>query len=262
LSAARRRHRVVTRPKVRSQQWRQRGAIAMMALLMGAAAAGVRQVRLEAPSWGALARKLEPQAVPVVEGAPAGWEEPFLKAVSGVEGGASAKAAGLAEAYPFIKTVKADRQWLAKRLRFRVELRRAVARAGRQCLADDGVVFDGPESLYPGPYPSLELAQAPKESLSALAGLVAELGARLSRARFDPSRQAWELELSDGTRVSWGTLEWTKEKLARLSQVLEDSRQREPGAAGFAVDLRYFEDGKVLVKNMAGRPVPALAGPR
>jgi hypothetical protein len=46
--------------------------------------------------------------------------------------------------------------------------------------------------------------------------------------------------------VSWGRLDWTREKLARLAEAVADARRREPGA--FSADLRWFEDGKVLLK--------------
>ena len=56
-------------------------------------------------------------------------------------------------------------------------------------------------------------------------------------------------ELADGTKVLWGRLEWTREKLSRLSEAVADARSKEPGA--FSADLRWFEDGKVLLTPAA-----------
>ncbi|MEQ1920025.1 MAG: cell division protein FtsQ/DivIB, partial [Elusimicrobiota bacterium] len=70
--------------------------------------------------------------------------------------------------------------------------------------------------------------------------------APLTGMSYASPENGWEASLADGTKVLWGRLEWTREKLSRLSEAVADARAKEPGA--FSADLRWFEDGKVLLK--------------
>jgi hypothetical protein len=72
------------------------------------------------------------------------------------------------------------------------------------------------------------------------------LPAGLERLRFEPEDDGWIAALSDGTALFWGDLRWTRQKIERLKEVLEDAKPRF-GKVN-AVDLRYFADGKILVR--------------
>jgi hypothetical protein len=49
--------------------------------------------------------------------------------------------------------------------------------------------------------------------------------------------------------VQWGRLEFTAEKLSRLAEALADAKRRED--VPYSADLRWFEDGKVLLRPEA-----------
>ena len=71
---------------------------------------------------------------------------------------------------------------------------------------------------------------------------------RVSGMRFISSQEGWRATLEDGTSVQWGALNWTGEKLSRLREVMEDARGR--GLERVSADLRYFEDGKILLRQV------------
>lgn len=271
MSANRKRHRVVTRPKIRSRQLKQRAAILAIGALSLVAALSARQAKLELPAWRSVSAALAPEGSAVLEGAPPEWESRLLACLSETREDVGARIALLERRFPFIKSVKAERLWLKKKMRFRLEMRKAVARVagGGERLSDDGVVFQGPESLYPEPLPVAELegpGAAKAAELGALLTEIAKSGgtpAPILGARYSSAQQAWELRFEDGTEVVWGELSWTREKLDRLAQVLEDSRRRDPALAKASVDMRYFSDGRILVKNLAIAPMkPAQRAPR
>ena len=89
-----------------------------------------------------------------------------------------------------------------------------------------------------------------------LAGLSrdADLPAPLARVGFRDAYEGWEVAFADGTVVLWGGLDWTREKLSRLREVLSDGRAE---AAPVLADLRFFEDGRVLLRPLAAARVPS-----
>jgi len=209
-----------------------------------------------------------------VAGAPAALAGPLSRFLRGESAGAgfSARAAELAQRFPALQAVHIRRDWLGHRARVEVTLRRALGRAlrgGRPAgfLDPDGVVFRAPETLYPEARLVLEVGDADAARLQALAEALdvlsrdGNLPAPMERLSYRSAYDGWEVFLRDGTKVLWGDLSWTREKLARLREALAEARGRFPGALAAAssrdgvplvADLRYFEDGRVLLRPLSG----------
>ena len=68
----------------------------------------------------------------------------------------------------------------------------------------------------------------------------------LVRMEYAPEAGGWAVELADGTRLLWGGMRWTEDKLRRLREVLADASPRFDEA--LRLDLRHFEDGRILVR--------------
>ncbi|TPW19960.1 MAG: hypothetical protein FD126_2166, partial [Elusimicrobia bacterium] len=101
--------------------------------------------------------------------------------------------------------------------------------------------------------PRVELGAFPAGGdLGGLARLVLSAGsegalpAKPLAYAYDARERGWTVTLEDGTTLAWGGLDWTEEKLRRLREVLADAAGRVP--KGFTADLRYFEDGRILVR--------------
>jgi hypothetical protein len=259
--ASRRRFRVVARPPARARRARLLGAAAAVLILGAVAVAAARHAasslfRTGFPRLTASAAAPESAAV-------AGVAEPLLSlmqaAADAAGGSAGEKAAALKAAFPCVSDVSVRRPWGEKRSTLTPTLRRAVApalRRGRPAgfLGDDGAVFFAPEQTYALSGPSVDVAGAGEDDLKSLArewpALTAPgaLPAPLSEMVFvaEGGERWWEARLTDGTAVEWGRLDWTKEKILRLTEALADARAKSPGA--FSADLRYFDDGKVLLR--------------
>lgn len=265
-SPAPRRHRVALRPKVRRRRFQALAAGGALLLLAGAAGLTLRHVAGSLPSFPSLLGRLSPRAGHVaVEGAPellAGPMEAYFN-----EPGASlgSRLAGFAARFPAVKSWDLRRDWSGRGARVAVVLRRAVARLSRGgrpagFLDEDGEAFAAPEELYPEARISVEAGDAPADRLKGLPALLAglsrdaDLPAPLARVGFRGSYEGWEVALGDGTVVLWGGLDWTREKLSRLREVLSDGRAE---AAPVLADLRFFEDGRVLLRPLAAARVPA-----
>lgn len=257
-----RRHRVALRPKLRSQRARKTAAVACLALLGGSALATVAHLRAQSPSLAEFRRGLlpVPRAV-VVEGAP----EPLRLAIEASLAGGDGRddrAADVLSRFSCLQSVAFSRGWLSKSNAYRVTLKRAAApvvRGGRAAgwLGDDGSVFEAPEGVYEAAGPRLDAGTAEPEELAKAAKFLRAAAASpallspLKSLRHVSARDGWELSFEDGTTASWGDLRWTDEKLARLREVLLDARGQFPGA--LVADLRYFEDGRVLLRPGARR---------
>jgi hypothetical protein len=100
--------------------------------------------------------------------------------------------------------------------------------------------------------PRLDLSGADHEALKALAAFLPQalrpgaLDSRLEAMRFISAEDGWQARLSDGTVALWGDLRFTRQKLARLREVRALAREEFGGA--LAADLRYFEDGRLLIR--------------
>ncbi len=253
MSSRSRRYRVVARPKERARRVRAAAAFAVVAALGGVAAVTVRRLaadfRLPAVAMPAASAEV------VVEG-PEPLRALAQAAAEAAPGTAGEKAAALKARFPMISEVRVRRAWTEKAATLALTVRRAVApatRGGRAAgfLGDDGTVFAAPEGAFVLSGPTVEVAGAGAGELSALArewpALTAAgaFPAPLASMTFR-GEDGWSARLEDGAEILWGRLEWTREKLERLSEAVADARAKEPGA--FSADLRWFEDGKVLLK--------------
>jgi cell division septal protein FtsQ len=227
-------------------------------MLGGGVILTMRHFRPSLPALSDLKDSLAPSLSSVqVEGAPqvlGGRLQDFLEKS---HGSAEQRAQALAREFPCLRSVRVRRDWLKGSARFQVEGRRAVAVVpvkGRAAayLDDEGVVFPAPEGIYSGLAVSIEPGRAEQARLKELAGYLRSvsrpdvLPSPLRRMSFVSEQEGWEAILEDGTRVLWGELDWTEEKLSRLRDVLRDARTRFGGV--LTADLRYFEDGKVLLR--------------
>jgi hypothetical protein len=264
--AGRRRFRVIARPQERARRARLAGAAAATLLLGAVAAIAARQT---------LASLRARAAAPAVAGrAVVAAPEPFRALAQAVidsaPGPLADKAAALKSRFPCVADVSISRSWGDSASRLTPVLRRAVApallggRAGA-ALGEDGTVFAVPAGVYALSGPAVDPAGADAESLRALASAWPALSAPgalpapLAGLQFRVD--GWQLRLQDGTVVLWGPLRWTDEKLERLKEALADARARQPGT--FAADLRFFEDGRVLLKPLAaGAGASAMAAAR
>lgn len=258
--SSRRRVHVVVRPKERVRRARFVAAAAAVGVLGAIAFITVRRLAADfrLPSPAASFRR----DAALVEG-----PEPLRKLAQAeadaVAGSAGEKAEALKSRFACLEDVRVSRSWAEKTAILTLVLRHPVAAALRQgkpagFLDREGVVFSAPEGSFLLDGPPVEVAGASAVELAALAREWPELVAAgafpapLSAMFYRLSDQGWEARLVDGTSVLWGRLEWTHEKLARLSEAVADARAKEPGA--FSADLRWFEDGKVLLKPTAVRP--------
>jgi cell division septal protein FtsQ len=213
------------------------------------------------PSWKTIAARIDPRVDAVdVSGAPpqlVGAIESFLK------GGLSVKAGEITARFPAVRQASVRRDWLKRRVVVNVVMRRAlsrVTRAGQPAgwIDEDGMVFSAPDGIYSEAGPAVEIgaAQADGRQLSALARALPSLAsgeglpASVEAVRFRSSYDGWELVLRDGTSVLWGRMDWTPEKMRRLSEALADAKSRLALKDGgsWTADLRYFEDGRVLLR--------------
>lgn len=176
----------------------------------------------------------------------------------------ASQAAELQTAFPCFKAVSIRRDWLKRTARLEFTLRGAAAAAtlrGRAAgyLSDDGVVFAAPDGIYAVAGPVVETAGASSDDLktavklSRAASLPGALPAALESLRFVSTQDGWEARLADGTTVLWGDGRWTSDKLARLREALADARAQAAAPAKFVADLRYFEDGRVLLRPLPSR---------
>jgi hypothetical protein len=276
LSPARRRFRVVARPQARARRARLFGAACAVLILGAVAVAAARHAASEL-TLARFSLPLAASAAPdasVVEGA-----EPFRSlaqaAADAAGGSAGDKAAALKAKFPCLADVRVRRAWGDKRSTLTPVLRRAVApalRRGRPAgfLGEDGETFAAPQGVYEFSGPSADVADADAAQRRALArewpalSAAGAFPAPLSQMAFvsgGGEDSYWEARLTDGMTVAWGRLDWTKEKLARLGEALADARAKAPGS--FTGDMRWFEDGKVLLKPTGLKPagLKPSAGP-
>lgn len=179
----------------------------------------------------------------------------------------SAQAQALKDHLSWIKSVDVSREWLRRRAVLTVTPRVAIAAAqlkGRSAgwLSDEGVVFDAPEGAVAVDSPRVDATGAGAHDLKAAAALLREaaregaLPSPLVALRLVSSADGWQAQLQDGTVVLWGDGRWLSDKLARLREVLADARELASAkSGGYTADLRYFEDGKVLLRPLPARSV-------
>lgn len=255
---------MAVRPKVRSQRLRQLGAIGTVGCLAMVAALTLRQLRKDGASWSWLESRLAPHLQRIeVRGAPAPLRDEIESYLDPARASATLSAGpdDLIRQFPCLKTARISRNYFRRRIDVDVELRSAVAVAqvrGRPAgfLDSGGVLFSGPASLYAISGPLVEVSGAPQDGLKALAGAVSvivkpgALDSPLQEMSYVSAQDGWQATLADGTKLMWGDLRFTHDKLLRLRQILSDAHEQFGGT--LSADLRYFEDGRVLLK-----PAPA-----
>jgi cell division septal protein FtsQ len=250
----RRRVRVVARPKARARRVRVFAAVVVVAALGSVAFVTVR--KLAADFRLPVVSVSQEDAAAIVEG-PEPLRALAQAAADALPGTAGDKAEALKAKFPAISEVRVRRNWTEKTATLTLVVRRAVAPATRRgkaagFLGDDGTVFSAPEGAFILAGPAVEVAGASAAELSALArewpvlSAAGAFPAPLTGMSYSSPENGWEASLADGTKILWGRLDWTREKLSRLSEAVSDARAKEPGA--FSADLRWFEDGKVLLK--------------
>ena len=174
----------------------------------------------------------------------------------------AAQASALREEFPCIETVTIRRSWLRRTVRLELALRSAVALARLKdratgYLSDTGVLFEAPEGLYGVQRPIVEASDAGIEDLTAAAHLVRAAGepgvtpAPLTGLRWIAAQDGGEARLEDGTVVLWGDGRWLAQKLVRLREAVSDARAHNEPVVPFVADMRYFEDGKVLLRPLS-----------
>lgn len=288
----RRRHKVALRPEARRERRARLAKGAAFLALASLLAYGYRRLPDGAlrPA-NLLARLPVPDFLLVervrVSGAPAAVSPALERALAPRAGRgwgpgtAASVEAELLERFGFLESATSDRDWSRRQVTVAVIPRTPVARVfrgGRAAgwLSDSGRVFEAPEGTFPAglELPSVELEERSGLELPEVAAFVSQAGAQipggLRRVAFrpaergcpqGPSRSAgegrgegcgsgWEVTTADGTYLLWGSLDWTDQKLERLREVLQDAGAR--FGPGLTADLRYFEDGRILVRPGSG----------
>lgn len=255
----RKRHRVVMRPKVRVKKIKQQGAIAVVLVLGVLAAVTVRHFQPSLPTKESFSIWNANRTVIELEGAPPDLEGPLREFLSRGGDDFQARAQAVRERYSFFESVTARRSWFKNKATFRFKMHEAVARVGdgAKRLSRTGVLYDAPAGDSGEALVSAELAQAGEAQIQDLARYLSDLPkvnslpSPLERMCFVSMQEGWKAVFQDGTEVLWGNLNWTDEKMVRLREVLSDSRNQ----GALVADLRYFEDGKILLRQRPGRGV-------
>lgn len=165
----------------------------------------------------------------------------------------------LRERFPSLSRVEVRRSLIGGRVTVQADPEPLVAKVrlkgGRDFyLAENGRLL---KETY-GPLPSdeftAEIHVEPKERPAALAGFLKEF--KLAGPEF-ASRPVslvcrgadgpCSVKLENSAEVFWGGFEFTRTKIARLNEVLEDAAKKIKGP--LKVDFRYFSDGKVFVSK-------------
>ncbi|MBI5239295.1 MAG: hypothetical protein HY926_02385 [Elusimicrobia bacterium] len=258
-----RRHRVALRPKVRRRRLQVLAAGGALALLVCAAVLTVRHLAPALPVLSGLLGRLDLRAGHVtVSGVPASLAGPMEAYFNEPGDSLGSRLAGFSARFPAVRSWQLRRNWPGRGARLEVSLRRAVARlqrAGRPAgyLDEAGVAFAAPAELSPDGHLCVEIGGAGADRLQGLPALLeqlsrdADLPAPLARVGFRGPYEGWEISLQDGTQVLWGDLDWTGEKLTRLHEALSDARSGAAAAGPVRADLRFFGDGRVLLRPLA-----------
>ncbi len=229
--------------------------------LGAAAAATLRNFSRQEHPWAALRASFKPSVGRVsVEGV----DEALARRMEAdlAAGGPRPKQRWTADAlarYPFLGSFDCRRGWTGRTV-CRASLRTAVAAiAGgtRDWLDDQGVRFSPPQGYAaPAALPVVEPGRAGAKELSGLAAFLAarpSLSPPIVRVSYVSSQDGWRFKLEDGTTVLFGDMNWSSQKLERLGQVLSDARAEFPGKGRMTADLRYFEDGRILLRPVGAR---------
>ncbi|MEK7389079.1 MAG: cell division protein FtsQ/DivIB [Elusimicrobiota bacterium] len=261
LRVHRRSVRVVVRPKERAR----RARIAAVAAALGAlgVVAFVTVRKLASDFASPLAARASGRADAALILGPEPLRTLAQAEADAMSGTAGEKAQALKARFACLEDVRVSRSWTEKSATLTLLVRRPLAAALRRgkpagFLDHEGNVFPSPEGAFILTGPAVEVAGASSADLALLAREWPALTAAgafpspLVAMSFRSPEDGWQARLADGTSVLWGHMDWTQEKLSRLAEAVVDAQAKEPGI--FSADLRWFEDGKVLLKPMGVRP--------
>jgi len=141
------------------------------------------------------------------------------------------------------------------------EIAARVTRGGKPAgfLSLDGRLFQAPASLYSGAVPQIEMGEAGGTDLVGAAKFLAEAAraqdglSPLVRLSYVSPQDGWKAFFADGTEAEWGDFRWTDLKIERMRQVLNDAKDDLSGPAN--VDLRYFGDGRIILRAASAKSV-------
>jgi cell division protein FtsQ len=161
---------------------------------------------------------------------------------------------------PELKSIRISRRW--KKIVVELQERDPIACmqvAGQRLgLDDDNMPFPLRGHLVKKPLPQVDAANVQdRRELLKFIRLFApeskEIYPRLARLSLEPMNDVI-FDLTDGPRVFWGAADrdMMRQKLKRLRQVLEDAQVRFTRIE--YVNLRYFPDGRIIVKPYGAVP--------
>jgi cell division septal protein FtsQ len=168
----------------------------------------------------------------------------------------------IAMRFPALSDVQVRRNWISKQLMVSARRRSPLAYVVMPGCPDSYVDETG--ELYsvepssssmnlvalnaPNGLVSARLRQDTVSALRVLRDSVGDFPSRPETIAVDRGETALSLKLADGTLIDWGAMNFTAEKIARLSQVYNSSRARMPGP--YRINMRYFEDGRILLNRI------------
>ena len=161
--------------------------------------------------------------------------------------------------YPQLRQVRVKRGLFSGRLNISIKYRSPVAQ-----LAGEGPVahlIDQDGTLYadvtPDPLRTLPRVDIDGENLSPVPQEWVQLieyawknknSLEIEKIIFHTDSNEVDLYLSDGTKIYFGAVTHSKEKLRRAMQILS---KQTPDSAPYRLDFKYFDEGKVFLRQKA-----------
>jgi len=164
----------------------------------------------------------------------------------------------IAGAFPYLRDIKVRRDWFKKRLVVTAAPRRPVAAlsfGGAYSYLDaDGTIYPTdpavrPETLLCVTVSSPVASGVPVNFLSFVKEFTVAQKSMPHRAvsiQTNDDLSDARIELDDGSVVDWGAFTYTTQKVLRLAQAFARAGERFTGP--FSVNMRFFEEGKILLK--------------
>ena len=165
------------------------------------------------------------------------------------------KSSDVRRRFPFLESVHLRRDFFSQTLVYHVVLRQAIAVViedkDSSFLDDQGKLFKAPQELYQNPIPTILDVKMEPKALRRVAAFLKKISSLplpspIKSLRYQSPVNGWLLSLNDGTRIDWGNLKWTDDKVKRLNAVMADAKTYVKG--NFFVDMRSFSNGKIFVK--------------